>query len=591
MNRRLLRSPRNAFAGLVGFGILIAGCSSQKARNAESVIHVALDEEVKTLDPANTYDAISLAILPSVVESLYQYDFYAAETKVVPLLADGMPIVSKDGKRVTVKIRPGIRYAKDEAFGPAGTREVVASDFIYAVKRLAHPGVQSQGRWVFDGRLVGFGDFAKKIEALPKDRLAAEFENGVISGVKAVDSHTLEFTFEKPYPQFAYVLTMSFVAPIPPEAIAKYGDEKGQMNDRMVGTGPFMLKDWKRNFSVTLVKNPDFRREEYPIGSELAGKTMPAVDGVEFSIMREEQPRWLSFMKGDVDFVRIPKDNYALAIKNGELAPNLSEKGIRLEKVRPTEMYYFTLNTGLPGLSNKKVRQALNAAIDRQKWIELFTNDRGTEMAAITPPGLSDRPVDLPLTYRYDVERAKKLLVEAGFPGGKGLPSITVDYFGTDTATRQLSEFIKEELAKIGVTIATNLNTNPAWTEKAKTGKTEISQMSWGLDYPDVENVYQLMSVTSAPPGFNLGSYNNPRVNALYAKLAAMPAGAARAKIAREIEMIVQDECPWIFGYYLGDHKLSQGWILNFRSNPLVFSPYRYFGVGVAEKRTLLGKR
>lgn len=585
-----LSFPKSLASAALAVLALASGCTKH-ARESEPVIHVALDEEAKSLDPANTYDAISLAILPSVVESLYQYDFYAPDTKVVPLLADGMPVTSNGGKRVTVKIRPGIRYAKDEAFGSAGTRELVANDFIYAVKRLAHPGVQSQGRWVFDGKLVGFTDFVKKLETTPREKLAAEFDSGTIPGLRALDPHTLQFDFEKPYPQFSYVLTMSFVAPVPPEAIAKYGDEHGQMNDHMVGTGPFRLQEWKRGYSVRLVKNPDFRHEEYPLGTELAGKTMPAVEAVEFSVQREEQPRWLAFMKGDIDFVRIPKDNYALAIKNGELAPELKAKGIRLEKVRPTEMYYFTLNVKEPGLSNKKVRQALNAAVDRKKWIELFTNDRGTEMSVAVPPGLADGPTGIPLNYRYDLERAKKLLAEAGYPGGKGLPAFTVDYFGTDTATRQLSEFIANSLAAIGVNATTVLNTNPAWTEKAKTGKTQISQMSWGLDYPDVENVYQLLSVTSAPPGFNLGFYDNPRVNAAYAKLATMPIGSARAGLAREIETIVQDECPWIFGYYLGEHKLSQAWIQNFHSNPLVFSPYKYFGVGTAQKTTLLGKR
>jgi oligopeptide transport system substrate-binding protein len=243
-----------------------------------------------------------------------------------------------------------------------------------------------------------------------------------------------------------------------------------------------------------------------------------------------------------------------------------------------------------PGLSNKKVRQALNAAVDRKKWISLFTNDRGTEMAVVTPPGLLDRPTDIPLNYTYDVERAKKLLAEAGFPGGKGLPPVSVDYFGTDSATRQLSEFLANEFAKIGVNVTTVLNTNPAWTEKAKLGKTQISQMSWSLDYPDVENVYQLLSVASAPPGFNVGSFNHAKVNADYTKLATMPIGPARAKIAREIETIVQDECPWIFGYYLGDHKLSQGWIQNFHSNPLVVSPYKYFGIGTTRKTEMLAK-
>ncbi len=570
--------------------LALAGCT-RHSRESAAVIHVALDEDAKTLDPANTYDGIALAVLPSVVESLYQYDFYAPDTKVIPLLASGMPETSKDGKKVTIKIRPGIRYAKDAAFGAAGTRELVASDFIYAVKRLGHPGVQSQGRWVFDGRLVGFTDFVKKMEALPKDKLAAEFEKATIPGVRAIDAHTLEFDFEKPYPQFLYILTMSFVAPVPPEAVAKYGDEHGQINDHMVGTGPFMQKEWKHGFSISLVKNPDFRHEEYPLGSDLAGKTVPAADGVEYSVLREEQPRWLSFMKGEIDFIRIPKDNYALAIKDGALAPELVAKGIRLEKVRPIEMYYFTLNVKDPTLSNKKVRQALNAAIDRKKWISLFTNDRGAEMSVVTPPGLADRPTDIPLAYAYDVERAKKLLAEAGFPGGKGLSPIVFEYFGTDTATRQLSEFVSTELAKIGVTVVTNLNTNPTWTEKAKTGKLAASQMSWSLDYPDVENVYQLLSGASLPPGFNLSQYDNPRVNAAYAKLSTMPVGPARAKLAREIETTLQDDCPWIFGYYLSEHKLSQGWIRNFHSNPLVTSPYKYFGVGASEKRTMLSKR
>ncbi len=571
-------------------GLVLQSCTS--GGSEDSMIRVSLDEEVKSLDPANTYDGVSLSVLPSVVESLYQYDYYAETVKVEPLLAEGMPEFSKDGKTVVVKIRKGIFYAKDTAFGAAGTRELNANDFIYAVKRLAHPGVQSQGRWIFDDRLVGFSDLAKRLAALPKEKVAAEFDAATLPGVKAIDSHTLEFDFLKPYPQFLYILTMSFVAPVPPEAIAKYGDANGQMNDHMVGTGPFRLKEWQRRFKITLERNPDFRNEVYPLAAgELAGKKMPALEGIEFLVMQEEQPRWLTFMKGKLDFIRIPKDNYALAIHDGNLTQELVDKGIRLSKVRPTSIFYLTLNVKDPILSNQKLRQALNAAVDRSKWLKLFTNDRGTEMQVLAPPGLLDRPDEMKFPYTYNVEKAKSLLAQAGYPGGKGLPALQIDFGGTDTATRQLSEFFVEQFAQIGVKAIAVLNTLPAIIEKQKTGQTQICSTSWGLDYPDVENIYQLLSVGSQPPGYNTGFYGHPKVNADYLKLATMLPGPERAKIVREIETVVQEDCPWITGYYIGEHTLSQSWVLNHHPNPLINSAYKHLGVDRTSKKVFLAKR
>ncbi len=567
----------------------LSSCTRSDPDAGKAVFHRIIGDDLKSLDPAAAYDEGSLEVLPNIMESLYQYDITSEVYRVVPLLAADLPTYSKDHLTLRIPIRTGVRYQDDPVFPDGKGRILRASDFVFAAKRLANPRVDGQGSWIFEGKLKGYDAFQKKLRDTSKEKLAEVFAREEIEGIRAIDDTTLELKLVKPYPQILHVLTMSFLAPVPPEAVAKYGDEKGRMDDHPIGTGPFRFVQYDRGHEAVIERNPNFRGDPLPKGAGLdAGKPMPFLDRIRFTIVKENQPAWLKFLNGEADFSKVPKDSFAQAFSPDlKLTPEMSKRNITLTKISGACFYYINFNMKDKTLANKELRQAMGSAIDRAKWIELFTNNRGEKMTTVIPPGIADRVQNSVIKYDYNLARAKELMRKAGYPGGKDLPIITFDMRGADSVSRQMGEFFTDEFAQIGVKLNVVYNTFPAFLEKQNKGQLQLSYGGWILDYPDVENGYQQLYAQRQNPIINASLYDNPRYNALYEKMAVMEPGAARATIVKAMDDIVQEDVPWAFGFYRNDYVLVQPWVRNFRASFFTRDGYKYYGVDLDLKKKM----
>lgn len=566
---------------LVGASAAFVGCTRPDPDKGLAVFNRIIGDDIKSLDPAAAYDEISLEILPNIMEPLYQYDITSEEYRVVPLLAGDLPTFSKDKLTLRIPLRAGVRYQDDPVFPEGKGRRLKASDVVFAVKRLANPKVEGQGAWIFEGKLKGFDAFQKKLRDTPNEKNAEVFAREEIEGIRAIDDDTLELKLVKPYPQILHVLTMSFVAPVPPEAVTKYGDEKGRLDDHPIGTGPFRFAQYDRGHEAVIERNPNFRGDPLPAGAGLdAGKPMPFLDKVRFKIIKESQPSWLKFLNGEAEFSKIPKDSFAQAMSpEMKLTPEMTKRNISLAMISGACFYYINFNVRDKVLGSKQLRQAMGSAIDRAKWIELFTNNRGEKMTTVIPGGIADRVKKPVLKYDYDLKRAKDLMKQAGFPEGKGLPTITFDMRGADSVSRQMGEFFTDQFAQIGVKLNVVYNTFPAFLEKQNKGQLQLSYGGWILDYPDVENGYQQLYAMRQNPIINASLYDNPRYNALYEKMAVMDPGPARAAIVKQMDDIIQEDVPWAFGFYRNDYVLVQPWVRNFRASFFTRDGYKYYGV------------
>jgi oligopeptide transport system substrate-binding protein len=527
-----------------------------------------------------------------VYETLYQYSYLAETFKVVPLLAADFPKVSPDRLTYTIPLKPGVRFQDDPCFEGGKGREVRAQDYVYAWKRHALPSLQSQGWWIFDGKLAGINAFHDKLANASsakenKKTFDKLFESEAIEGVKALDEHTLQIKLVKPYPQLMWVLAMPFTSPLPPEAIAKYGDESGNLTDHPVGTGPYMLKEWERSRRITLVRNPNHHAEFYPTEGAAdyrkkgllvdAGKQLPFIDKLTLDVMRESQPRWLGFLNGNLDSLEIPKDNFNQAVSQGsDISPELAGKGIRLNIETGVVFRYISFNVKDRLFSNRNLRQALSAAIDRGKWIEIFTNGTGRKMVNSLPPGIPDRPAKSKLKFDFDLKAARDLLKKAGYPEGKNLPIINFDLRGADTVSRQFGDFIQRQWEQIGVKTNVVANTFPAYLEKMKQGQLQVSYGGWSMDYPDGENVFQLLYGPNKSPGPNDSNYENPETDRLYDEISVMAPGPKRAALVAKFDDLIQEDCPWAFGYYEATYVLTQPWLLNYRVGEIITNKYKY---------------
>ena len=563
------------------------------------VLNLALGDDVKSLDPAQNYDTVSNTVMPLANEALFQYHYLKRPLTLEPLLAEAMPEVSKDKKTYTIKIKKGVLFQDDAAFPDGKGRELKAQDFVWSWKRILLPELVSPGTWIFDGKVVGWDDLRKKLgEATGEAREA--LLDAPIEGLQALDDYTIQVKLLQPYPQLLNVLAMGFTAPVAKEVTKKYGQTG--LSQRMVGTGPFRLVKYTAGSKVILERNPTFRGETYPTEGDAesqklglladAGKKIPFVDGINFQIIKESQPAWLQFRKGRLDAAGVPKDNFDAAIDKGELRPELITSGIRLRKEEEAVIWYlnFNMKDKIVGGNNADLRKAISMAVNRQEFIDKFMNGRGVIATSMVPRVIAGHTGRKDVANGYDPEGAKKLLAKAGYPEGKGLPTIMFDIRGSSTNQRQEAEYIKNSLAAVGIKMEIVVNTFPAYLRKEQNGNLQFFWGGWNADFPDAENFLFLLASKNAAPGPNASNYMNPAFDKLYEQMAVMSPSPQRDAIIRQAEEIAFNDGIWGMMFYPVTFSLSHGWLKNFRPESQISGEQKYYDVNVEEKKAMRAK-
>lgn len=560
--------------------LMILGCQKDRSSSKNKTIHYPLSNEIETLDPAISYDTVSAVAVYQIYETLFEYDYLKRPYSIKPLLAEKMPVMENDGLRYIIKIKKGVKYHKNKAYK---NRTVKAQDFINQIKRIAFVPTKSPGFWLFEGKIKGIDKFRKEV--------GSDFEKFLktsVEGLKAKDDHTLIIELEKPFPQILYAFAMSFSTPIPIEAIKTYKNELSAVD---VGTGPFYLSKWNKSLELTLLKNKDYREAYYPRRGDryanekqllkYAGKRIPILEKIQFQIMKESQTRWLNFLSDKVDILVLNKDNYKVATNAfGELNKELKEKNIKLQ-VAPTLTYWwlaFNMKDKVLG-NNLNLRKAISTAINVDEYIKVFTNNVGQKANSIYPPGVPGYNPSYQLPYSYNLEKAKAFLKIAGYPNGKGLPELSYDVRGNSTSNRQMGEFIQKELAKIGVKVNIQVNTFPGFLKKLRTGQLQFWLGGWALDYPDAENIVQLLHGNNKPPGPNSTSYSNEEVNKLIDQISVMQDNALKFELMEKVQKKINNDLPWSMLYYSRNNIVHHNRVKNYRYSDLIYNYFKYLDV------------
>jgi oligopeptide transport system substrate-binding protein len=552
---------------------------TKTAEKFDNYINVALSNPISTLDPAVSYDTVSSEVIYQIHETLYEYDYLIRPYHLKPLLASEMPLVENDGLKYTIKIKSGIQYHNSNIFN-GNRRYVRAQDFINSIKRLAYKNTKSNGWWLFDDKIIGLNKFRDQVD----DNLDNFFKFNV-EGLSAPDDHTIVIKLLHPYPQLMYALAMAFTTPMPEEVIRALNNDLSQGT---VGTGPFYLEEYKSGHMVKLEKFKDYHPSFYPNkGDRISyqnnllqdkGKQLPFIDGVRFFIMQEAQTRWLNFLKKNIDFVVLTKDHFSIALdQNGKLNPEYLNEGIQLQ-IAPTLTYWwlaFNMTDPIVG-KNLNLRKAIAHAIDIDRYILLFTNNIALKANSIYPPGVPGYDPTTTLPYKYDTKLAKDFLAKAGYPEGKGLPVINYDIRGTSTIARQMGDFIKAELEKIGIKINIVVNSFPGFLNKSRTGQLQFWQGGWAMDYPDAENVVQLLTTKNQPPGPNTSFFSHSLVDKYYKELAETKNPNHKKVLMQDVERIIHDHLPWVMQYYSRNYILHHKRVHNFRQSDLIYNNLKY---------------
>jgi len=590
------------FLALAIVVIAFTSCTTKTDSNP-NVLNLATSQKIKGMDPALAQDKYSSDEIVKVYEGLLQFHPLKRPYVLEPLLAEALPIVSKDKLKYTFKIRKGVRFHDDKAFPEGKGREVTAKDFEYSLKRLADPKVQSTGWWLLENRVKDLDEWRKKIT----DSKEPTNYDELVEGLKAIDSHTLQIELKAPFPQFLYALAMPYSMVVAKEVVDHY---KAEFINHAVGTGPFTLETYKPNEVLVYKKNSNYWDAVYPSEGEPgdqekgllddAGKKLPLVDGINVRVIVEEQPLWLHFLRGEIDSSGIPKDSFGKAVRpkdsskpltydNLALSDELQSKGIDLSTAVNMDFTYTAFNTqsvDFPQLKEKKVRQAISLALDDKESIQKFYNGMATSAQTPIPPGVNGYDPEFKNPYRTgDLDKARKLLADAGYPGGKGFPVLPYDTVSSATS-RQMADYVVKQLDQIGIKVSINSSTWPQLLERVQNRQTQLWGIAWGADYPDAENFLQLFyGPNSQPGGMNGSYYQNKEFDKIFEKARVMEDSPARTELYKKLGRMIAEDAPVIMGLHRIAVGLRHPWIKNAKHDEFSMNRAKYLRIDLDVKK------
>jgi ABC-type transport system substrate-binding protein len=520
-------------------------------------------------------------------------------------VAEDVPEGEENGLVYTFRIRPGIYFQDDPAFG-GKQRELTAEDAAYSLKRLMDPKNRAPYAWLVEGKIVGLDDVrTKAIQTGSFDYDAP------IEGLQILDRYTLRVRLTLPDFNFLYIFTMPQTAPVAREVMERYAADTMA---HPVGTGPYRLVEWVRRSKIVLERNPRHRgyeletkyadpgsEDDRRVIEEIGGKRLPLLDRVEIYPIEAEQPRFLAFMNGEHDILQeTPFAFINQVVPNGELAPVLKAQGVSRHNELSPDLTYYLFNLEHPvlgGYTAEKValRRAIVMGHDRPAEINIIR--RGQVMAAQSPipPGMIGYdPTFRAREQEYDPVRAKALLdtyhyVDANGDGWRDLPDgspLVIDYMystgGLDN--RQLAELLQKSMQRIGVRLVPRGVQFSDQLRDRKAGKFMMSSAAWIADWPDAQNFLQLLYGPNSAQS-NDARFRNEQFDRAYEQALQMPDSPQRDELYRQMSRIVAAYAPWRLGVHRGYVHLTRPWVLGYKKHPMYHINIKYLDLDLEAQR------
>ena len=646
------------------------------SEHLKKIYYTSFSEQPKTLDPAKSYSLNEYEFIAQIYEPLLQYDYFSGSIQLEPLIATSLPKIQyydKTGQELasqedeamvehsiyTIHIKPGILYQPHPAFSKeeggtyryfplppnylnemginqladflkTGTRELTVDDYIYQIKRLANPKINSPIYGVMSEHILGFAEFGK---LLPATNGFIDLRRYPLEGLKKLDDYTFQIIIIGLYPQFLFWLEMPFFSPIPWEVDRFYSephmiDKNLSLGWYPVGTGPFMLVENNPNSRMVLNKNPNFRETYFPLTGSLKdrksgylkheGERLPLIDQAVYTLEKESIPRWTKFLQGFYDASAINADSFDKAIQisslgSATLTPDMQAKGMRLRQMMEPSIYYLGFNmldpvVGGSSLKARYLRLAISIAINFDEDIAIFFNGRGKPAQGPIPPGIfgyheGSKGVNSYVFMgneknleRRPIADAKALMIKAGFPNGidpsTGDPLILhydVNASGGPDDKAQLN-WMQKQFSKIGIALDVRATQYNRFQEKIRNGNAQIFSWSWIGDYPDPENFLSLFYGPNAKVisgGENAANYQNKSYDNLFDVMKNRPNDAYRQALIDQMVELLRHDAPWVWGIHNESLVLSQQWISPVKKSSILVNTLKYVAIDVPLRNRL----
>jgi peptide/nickel transport system substrate-binding protein len=519
---------------------------------------------MKSLFPLSITETVGYHIVSQIYEGLTVFN--QKDLTIGPCLAKSWTI-SDDGKTYTFNLRTGVHFQDDPCFKDGKGRLVTARDFEYCLTQLCTPGTKNNGfafvRDLIVGATAHYQALEKQAKVIPP-----------VDGIKVLSDSVLELDLEHASPSFLERLALPFADVFPKEAVDYY---KNDILYHPVGTGPFFLKALKPDDALILVRNPNYW------GVDESGNQLPYLDGIKVSFIKEDKTELLEFQKGNLDMkYRLPFDMIdEILDDNKQLKGDFKKFVLQVKPELSTQFYGFLIPDKIVG--NKNVRLAFNYAIDREKIADYTAKGEGVPCThGIVPlgiPGYDNKAVH---GYTFDVKKAKDYLAKAGYPDGKGFPTITLETNSGGGRNEKIAEAIQKMLIEnLGIDVEI---TQVVWAQhinNIETGKVAFWRFGWVADYPDPENFLNLFYGKNVPATFEEASYmnpfryKNPQFDALFEKAEATVNSDERNKLYEQLDQMIVDDAPLLSIYYSMNRRLIQPYVQNFPNNGMDYRCFR----------------
>jgi len=595
---------KNVLSRLVSAAVIgVAGLVATQASAEERVLPLPIRTDgPKSLDPvegSTTYDNLACV---QIYETLL-VNKYSDPMKYEPLLLTQIPTSADGGLTWEFELKEGVYFHDDECFPGGRGRELVADDVFYSLKRIADAQYQRENWWLLQNTIEGLDELAA-IQDAESERMGglAPFPYDIpMSGFRKTGEHTFEVRLQKPVTRFLWLLTMFQTSIVPREAVEYYSED---FSFNPVGTGPFVLEspdDWVPKQKLTVVRNPNYHEVLYPERGEwdrdarrmrlhrAAGKRVPFVDKIEFTMYPQDQPMFLQFRAGRLGYSELPDEFYEEIFdeQTREVLPSTKAEGIRVHSVQLLDFIFRGFNMedellGAPaGERGKLIRQAISLAIDLEETNNRFYSGSNVVYDGPIPPGLDGHPSPGENVNPHrgpNLELARQKLAEAGYPNGQGLPSIR--YYSTRNArTVEVGELTKRQLARVGIQLDVVPVDFSTLIETVNKKNAPMFTFAWSSDYPDAENNLALFYGPNESPGSNHYNYKNAEYDRLYEKVLTMLPGPERTEIYERMRDMLLEDVPYIGSMARTRNYVINDWLLNARPTERYYGWFKYLDI------------
>ncbi|MBQ6352793.1 MAG: hypothetical protein IJJ28_05960, partial [Lentisphaeria bacterium] len=384
-------------------------------------------------------------------------------------------------------------------------------------------------------------------------------------------------------PRFLYLLAIPNAGIVSRRAVERFGADFFR---HPVGSGPFVVEKWAGEYKLVLRRNPDYRKEFFAGAAtpDDRRRPLPLCDRIEILMVRQPMTAWMLFLQGELDINALDKDNFDLVVSSGgDPVPALTRRGIRLLRVPEFEIRYVGFNFNDPVLGkNLKLRQALSLVYDVAERVR-YSGDQLIPAQGPLPAGVAGYDPDYRNPYaRVDITLAKRLLAEAGYPGGVGPDGkrlrLTYDQVGNSTAYRQMGELAAADFARLGIEVIPVMNNKPRFFEKLRQDELQLFRLSWIGDYPDADNFFQLF-YSGNRGGCNRTGFSDPKFDALYLKARDLPDSPERIELFRRMTRYLGEQCVWINEGFPVSYQLCHAWLENYHPHDFPYNHWKFLAI------------